>query len=747
MKKRLSLSATLCAALATAGLPLAAQQPDTLGYANTIYTLPSDSPARILEKAVRVVPTPQQWDAMNKEFIAFIHFGPNTFTRREWGTGKEPPACFDPRRLDTDQWCAALAAAGMKKVILTVKHHDGFVLWQSRYTRHGVMSSPFRGGRGDVLRELTASARKYGLQVGIYLSPADLYQMESPDGLYGNLSPYTVRTIPREVPGRPFANKTRFSFLVDDYNEYFLNQLFELLTEYGPIHEVWLDGAHPKHKGGQRYNYQAWRQLIHTLAPEAVIFGREDIRWCGNEGGATRPTEWNVIPYATDPDTMQHFEDMRQADLGSRAQLLPARYLHYQPAETNTSIRAGWFYRDDERQAVRSADDVFDIYERAVGGNSIFLLNVPPDRDGRFAARDSAVLYEVGRRLRDTYGHDLLAGAAGPAALLDADPSTFVELPAAGGAVEVRLPRPARLNRFVLEEAVPLRGERIEAHALDIWADGAWKEVARATNVGRKRILRFAPVLTDRLRLRVLKARSAPALSHVAAHYYVPRPPRLLASRTADGTVTLAQRPDGFGWNQDGQDAAANLNAGYTIRYTTDGTDPTARSPRYGGPFALERGEVRAVAMLDGQQGELLRAEFGYAKRDWRAEGAAATDSAHGPAAAVDADAATCWLPAADSAPQQLAVDLGRTLELKAFVYTPPVAGNVPLMAAGTLEWSKDGKRWRRAGSFEFGNLENDPTPRRHELERAVKARFVRLTVTATTAGEGPAAVAELDFF
>lgn len=129
MKKRLSLSATLCAALSAAGLPLAAQQPDTLGYANTIYTLPSDSPARILEKAVRVVPTPQQWDAMNKEFIAFIHFGPNTFTRREWGTGKEPPACFDPRRLDTDQWCAALAAAGMKKVILTVKHHDGFVLW------------------------------------------------------------------------------------------------------------------------------------------------------------------------------------------------------------------------------------------------------------------------------------------------------------------------------------------------------------------------------------------------------------------------------------------------------------------------------------------------------------------------------------------------------------------------------------------------------------------------------------------
>ena len=747
MNKTFPLGALLGAALAAGNLPLAAQQPDTLGYANTIYALPDDSPARILEKAVHVVPTDQQWAAMNKEFIAFIHFGPNTFTRREWGTGKESPADFNPRRLDTDQWCAALAAAGMKKVILTVKHHDGFVLWQSRYTRHGVMSSPFRDGKGDVFRELAASARKYGLQVGIYLSPADLYQMESPDGLYGNLSPYTQRTIPREAPDRPFANKTRFSFYVDDYNEYFLNQLFELLTEYGPIHEVWLDGAHPKRKGGQRYNYTAWRQLIHALAPEAVVFGREDIRWCGNEGGATRPTEWNVIPYVTDPDTMQHFSDMRDADLGSRAQLLPARYLHYQPAETNTSIRAGWFYRDDERQAVRSADDVFDIYERAVGGNSIFLLNVPPNRDGRFAARDSAVLYEVGRRLRDTYGNDLLKGATGPAALLDADPSTYVELPAAGGAVEVRLPQAARLNRFVLEEAVPLRGERIEEHALDVWTDGAWKEVARATNVGRKRILRFAPVQTDRLRLRVLKARSAPALSHVAAHYYVPRPPRLVASRTADGTVTLGQRPDGFSWNQDGQDAAANLNAGYTIRYTTDGTDPTERSPRYDGPFTLERGEVKAVAVLDGRQGELLRAEFGYAKQGWKAEGGTPADSAHAAAAAVDADPATSWLPAAGNAPQRLTVDLGRPLPLTAFVYTPPTNGKRPLMAAGTLEWSKDGKRWRKAGGFEFGNLENDPTPRRHELERAVTARYVRLTVTATTGGEGPAAVAEVDFF
>ena len=265
--------------------------------ANTIAITPTDSKELIIEKAAHVIPTKNQLDALRNEFIAFIHFGPNTFTRMEWGNGMEDPKIFDLKELDTDQWCKSLKDAGMKMVILTVKHHDGFVLWQSRYTDHGIMSTNFRNGKGDILRDLSKSCQKYGLKLGLYLSPADLYQIENPKGLYGNLSQYTKRTIPREVPGRPFSNKTKFEFEVDDYNEYFLNQLFEILTEYGPIHEVWFDGAHPKTKGGQKYNYEAWKKLIHTLAPKAVIFGQGDVRWCGNEAGVTRKTEWNVLPF------------------------------------------------------------------------------------------------------------------------------------------------------------------------------------------------------------------------------------------------------------------------------------------------------------------------------------------------------------------------------------------------------------------------------------------------------------------
>ena len=209
----------------------------TREFANTIKVEDSDSKEVILEKAAHVVPTANQLRSLENEFIAFVHLGPNTFTRMEWGTGKEDPKIFDLKQLDTDQWCEAMKAAGMKMVILTVKHHDGFVLWQSRYTKHGIMSTDFQNGKGDILKSLSASCKKYGLKLGVYLSPADLYQIESPDGLYGNLSKYTMRTIPRPVKGRPFKNKTSFQFMLDDYNEYFMNQLFEILTEYGDIHD------------------------------------------------------------------------------------------------------------------------------------------------------------------------------------------------------------------------------------------------------------------------------------------------------------------------------------------------------------------------------------------------------------------------------------------------------------------------------------------------------------------------------
>lgn len=718
-------------------------QTDSLRFTNTLRVWPTDSHEAIIDKATHIVPTANQLAALRNEFIAFVHFGPNTFSRREWGTGFEDPKDFALQTLDTDQWCAAMRDAGMKMVIITAKHHDGFVLWQSRYTKHGIMSSPFQNGQGDVVKSLAASCRKYGLKLGIYLSPADLYQIENPDGLYGNLSKRTLRTIPRSVEGRPFANKTTFQFVVDDYNEYFLNQLFELLTEYGPISEVWFDGAHPKRKGGQTYDYHAWKKLIHTLAPQAVIFGREDVRWCGNEAGATRSTEWNVIPYQADPDTLSQFYDMTDTDLGSREQLYKGRYLHYQEAETNTSIRDGWFYRNDDEQAVRSADDVFDIYERAVGGNSTFLLNIPPNRQGRFGDRDVAVLHEAGQRIRDTYGTNLLAGAQGPAAVLDDADSTSVD---ATEPIVVNLSRPTAINRFVVQEPVQYSGERIEACALDAWVDGDWREVAAATNVGYKRILRFADVTTDRLRLRVTASRATPYVSHITAHHYAARPPQLTCTRSVDGLVTITPRLPEFGWKSHGQNPAANLNAGYTIHYTTDGTEPTASSPCYTAPFSMGRGELKAVAVLGNQTGALMHERLGLVKKDWRIVSPATGAEGHAVAAAIDADGATYWQSTDAAKPASLTLDLGSRQQLTTFAYTPPRGVPDGLLAKGRIMVSNDGKKWRLADTFEFGNLVNDPSRRTHRLAKSATARYVRIEPVETTGNGRTVVIAEIDW-
>ena len=489
----------------------------TRKYCNTVK-IDGDDANTIIEKAANVVPTANQLAALDREFIAFIHFGPNTFTGKEWGSGFESSETFALETLDTDQWCKAIKEAGMKMVIFTAKHHDGYIMWQSRYTDHGIMSSKFRDGKGDVLRDLSESCRKYGLELGIYLSPADLYQIESPDGLYGNLSKPTLRTIPREVEGRPFSNKTKFKFNVDDYNEYYLNQLFELLTEYGPISEIWLDGAHPKTKGGQTYNYNAWRELIRTLAPKANIFGREDLRWCGNEGGHTRDSEWNVVPYMANPDTLIWYSDMMADPLGGREQLYEGRFLHYQPAETDVSIRDGWFWRDNTHQQTRIADNVFDIYERSVGGNAILLLNLPPDNQGRFPEKDLKTLEETGRRIRETYGIDLLEGAKCPKALLDNDIDTYIKVKD-GEDFVVTLPEKRWMNRIVLQEAIATVGERTERFAVDARIDGEWKEIATSTNIGHKRILRVNDMETDALRFRLLQSRAMVAISKMSAHY------------------------------------------------------------------------------------------------------------------------------------------------------------------------------------------------------------------------------------
>ncbi len=730
-------------------------------FSNLQKIEPGDTPEQIIEKAAHVVPTDRQQAYLKNEFIGFIHFGPNTFSGKEWGNGMEDPASFAPEVVDTDNWCKNMKAAGITLVVMTFKHHDGYILWQSRYEDHQtIKNSPYKNGKGDIAKQLSKSCEKSGLKFGVYLSPADLYQIESKVGLYGNGSKYqksiiptkpeTFKTDPMQVRKDKPADAPTFTYECDDYNRYMLNQLYEMLTEYGPVHEVWFDGAHPKRKGGQTYTYDNWYSLIRKLAPEAVIFGKgPDVRWCGNEAGRTRQSEWNVVPLQTDPAKFD-WPDNTPQDIGSRKKLMDAKYLYYRPAETNTSIRHGWFWRDDSKQGVRTADDVFDIYERSVGGNSVFMLNVPPNRDGVFSPRDEACLIEVGKRIRATYDTDLAKGATlSQKGLQDGDLATYWQPKLENAELTINFKKPTTLNRFLLQEAISERGERIEKHALDAWIDGSWKELTTSTNVGHKRILRFPTVTTEKLRLRVLESRLDPTIAEISAHFYKQPPLPVTAKRNAEGKIELALEQPAFHGKGGG-----HKTQGLTIRYTTDGSEPTEKSSQYTGPIMLQPGAtLKARSFSSAAAGAITSIEFGLDSSRWKVTASSEESGTYDAAKAIDGDPQTFWHTQwsgnAPKHPHTLTIQMEAKHTLTGFAYLPRQDKRVPdsMVEQWKVETSTDGKNWTVAAEGEFGNLLNDPSKRKVDFAKAIQAKFFRFTSLRGAQDKPYAGAAEIELF
>jgi len=472
-----------------------------------------------IAEAARIAPSPRQLAWQELEFYAFIHFTVNTFTDREWGTGEESQSLFDPSELDAAQWVEACRSAGMKGLILTCKHHDGFCLWPSAYTEHSVKSSPWRNGQGDLVREVADACREAGLKFGVYLSPWDRHEQS-----YGD-SPA--------------------------YNAYFVNQLRELLTGYGELFCVWFDGACGEGPNGKRqvYDWDAYYALIRELQPNAVIsVCGPDVRWCGNEAGQTRRSEWSVVP-ATMRDNEKIQENSQKVDdgefakrvgsqdedLGSRSVLAEAEEAVWYPAEVNTSIRPGWFYHASEDESVKTAAELMELYERTVGGNSTFLLNLPPDRRGLIHENDVARMKELGERIRATYGTNLAVGAAvrgsaakdethGPDRLTDGDGSTYWQAPEGTEQADfvIDLGAERAFDRIVLEENIR-EGQRIERFRIEIEdVRGDWSLVYEGTVVGYKKICRFAETTARRLRLTIAESRWSPTLSGFGVYRSVP---------------------------------------------------------------------------------------------------------------------------------------------------------------------------------------------------------------------------------
>ena len=367
-----------------------ASQPKQELYEKQV-TFPADATLeQKVDMASRLVPTPQQLEWQQMEFTAFLHFGINTFTGREWGDGTESPELFNPSELDAEQWVRALKDGGFKMAILTAKHHDGFCLWPTATTEYSVKNSPWKDGKGDVVRELRDACEKYGMKFGVYLSPWDRNAE-----CYGD-SPA--------------------------YNKFFIEQLTELLSNYGEVHEVWFDGANGEGPNGkkQEYDWEAILKTIRTLQPKAVtaIMG-DDVRWVGNEGGLGRETEWSATVLA--PGSYTHKETSRVTlginnmtkDLGSRELLAKAQEAYWYPSEVDVSIRPGWFYHAEQDEQVRSLANLVNIYYRSVGCNSVLLLNIPPDRRGLIHEIDAQRIKELSGYLAKTFANNQVTDGTG----------------------------------------------------------------------------------------------------------------------------------------------------------------------------------------------------------------------------------------------------------------------------------------------------------------------------------------------
>ncbi len=433
--------------------------------------------------AARLVPSPQQLEWQQMELTAFLHFGINTFTDREWGDGKEDPALFNPTDLDAEQWVRTLKEAGFKMVLLTAKHHDGFCLWPTKTTKHSVASSPWKDGKGDVVKELRDACTKYDMKFGVYLSPWDRNAE-----CYGDS--------PR-------------------YNEFFIEQLTELLTNYGEVHEVWFDGANGEGPNGKKqvYDWDAFYKTIQRLQPKAVmaIMG-DDVRWVGNERGLGRETEWSATVlapgiYARSEASNKRLGVYSQAkDLGSREMLKNATELFWYPSEVDVSIRPGWFWHESENGKVKSLKHLADIYFQSVGYNSVLLLNIPPDRRGHIHEADVARLKEFAAYRQQAFadnrvkkGHKMWDAASGDQRVYKLKPSS-------------------KVNVVLLQEDIA-RGQRVESFRVEGRVGGQWQLLGEGTTVGYKRMLRFPEVEAEALRITIGSSRLEAHISNVAAYY------------------------------------------------------------------------------------------------------------------------------------------------------------------------------------------------------------------------------------
>lgn len=460
-------------------------------------SMPSRPLAGLWSGQARAVPTPQHLAWQRDELAIFVHFGVNTFTNQEWGDGSEDPRIFDPTGLDARQWARAARDSGFRLMVLTAKHHDGFCLWPTDTTSHSVRSSPWLGGEGDVVGEMATACREAGLGVGLYLSPWD---RNAPS--YGD---------------------------TPVYNDLYVHQLTELLTRYGPLVEVWFDGANGEGPNGKRqeYDWPRFHGVIRELQPDALIFSDSgpDIRWIGNERGIAGDPNWCAV----DPEAVP-YPGMEGDHIIASLQHGDPEGTVWRPGEADVSIRPGWFWHPEEDGQVRSPENLMELYFSSVGRNAGLLLNVPPTSTGLFHAADVRSLREFGRRREALFANDLALGGTAEASgsagrpnaadrVTDGDPETFWSAApdATDGWIELSLGTAVTFDVISLQEAIA-HGQHIERYRVDAWNGSDWAPISHGTTIGHKRLDRVSAVTTDRVRVSVESALETPRIIGISLY-------------------------------------------------------------------------------------------------------------------------------------------------------------------------------------------------------------------------------------
>ena len=664
------------------------------------------------------VPTARQIHWQEMQMLAFLHFSINTFTDKEWGYGDESPKTFNPEGFDAGQIVGTLKQAGFRGIIFTVKHHDGFCLWPSKFTEHSVKNSPWKNGKGDVVREIADACRREGVAFGVYLSPWDRNHPE-----YGR----------------------------DAYIAYYKNQLRELMTGYGPIFEFWMDNANggDGYYGGVRETrrinhdtYYPWKEIwdtIHRLQPNTIIWGEIapgcEVRWIGNEGGVAGNPCWTIV-------NPKMWIPRSELNLGVRDGSV------WMPGEADVSIRPGWFYHRHEDDAVKSPARLMRLYFESVGRSTNLLLNVPPNRRGVIDEHDVKALREWRSILDRTFSTDLAPDAAAEATNVrgndpefaagnvnDGKPDTYwaTDDKAPQPALTLTFQKPVTFNVIRVREFLPL-GQRVDDFAVDAETNGSWDTVIEAKQIGAQRILPTRFVTASKVRLRIVKAAACPAISEFALFKMSESAASVAIQRDRHGLVTLSTEFPGP-W----------------IRYTLDGSDPVNTSPLYKEPFPLPFGgtlKARAFSTA-AESGPATVETFGAAKGKWKVRASFAAKD--GPAKyLIDENPETnwnTWTPDnTQGAPQEAVINFGETLRLRGFTLLPrqdPMTKGTP--DRYEIYVTNEQSRWGDpVATGEFSNIRASKELQTVLFKRTASGRFLRFVATHVLDDEKQVVVPEI---